>query len=222
MLGFIYKWTDKKTGLMYIGRHEGDPIDTYIGSGTIFISEYNKRPQDFEREILWSDALSIDELVLKEEEYLNQIQDDEFYYGKNRKYYNQVRNASGYTSLNNPMKNREVVERMLKTREDKGTHKSPWERTVAKYGYEEACAIQSRSKLGNTYGVGNKGKPKTEEHKKNIAKSHKGGRPLVNIEETMRIFNQHGLKKGAVVAGVTYETFKARVLVSKKRLTSNK
>ena len=52
-----------------------------------------------------------------------------------------------------------------------GTWKSPWDATVEKYGYEEACKRQA--KLGNKNGTGNKGKPKSEEHKKNISLSLK-------------------------------------------------
>ena len=50
-----------------------------------------------------------------------------------------------------------------------GTHKSPWERRLEKYGYEKACAMQSR--VNNNNGSGNKGKPKSEEHKRNIAEA---------------------------------------------------
>ena len=50
-----------------------------------------------------------------------------------------------------------------------GTHKSPWQRTVEKYGYEEACRMNRQNKLGNKHGTANKGKPKSEEHKKKIA-----------------------------------------------------
>jgi hypothetical protein len=52
-----------------------------------------------------------------------------------------------------------------------GTHKSPWDRRVEKYGYEKASAMNS--KVGNTNGSGNKGKPKSEEHKRKIAESLK-------------------------------------------------
>lgn len=52
-----------------------------------------------------------------------------------------------------------------------GTWKSPWDRMVDKYGYEEACKKNSR--VGNTYGAGNKGKPKSEEHKRKIAEAIK-------------------------------------------------
>ena len=52
-----------------------------------------------------------------------------------------------------------------------GTWKSPWESIVAKYGYDEACRMNSRKMVGNNNGSGNKEKPKSEEHKKNISKS---------------------------------------------------
>lgn len=51
--------------------------------------------------------------------------------------------------------------------------KSPWDRTVEKYGYEEACKMNSRGKVGNDYGKANKGKPKSPEHKKKIAEAIK-------------------------------------------------
>jgi hypothetical protein len=54
-----------------------------------------------------------------------------------------------------------------------GKHKGPWERTVEKYGYEEACRMNSRKQVGNKNGQGNKGKTKTEEHKKKIAEKIK-------------------------------------------------
>lgn len=41
---------------------------------------------------------------------------------------------------------------------------------VAKYGYDEECRMNSRKMVGNNHGSGNKGKPKSDEHKKNILK----------------------------------------------------
>ena len=52
-----------------------------------------------------------------------------------------------------------------------GTYKNPFQRRVEKYGYEKACAMNSR--VGNNYATGNKGKLKSEEHKKKIAESVK-------------------------------------------------
>lgn len=57
-----------------------------------------------------------------------------------------------------------------------GTWKSPWDRAVEKYGYEEACKMNSRKMQNNTNGASNKGKLKTEEHKRNIALNRRGGR----------------------------------------------
>ena len=58
-----------------------------------------------------------------------------------------------------------------------GTHKNPFERCVEKYGYEKACSMNSKVMVGNTNGSGNKGKPKSEEHKAKIAANRKGGKP---------------------------------------------
>lgn len=60
---------------------------------------------------------------------------------------------------------------------ENGTGDSPWNRMVAKYGLEEAKKMNSKGRQGNKNGSGNKGKPKSEEHKKNIALNRKGGRP---------------------------------------------
>lgn len=221
MIGFIYQWTDRRTGLKYIGRHEGELTDSYIGSGTKFLAEYRNRPDDFEREILVIIETSVDDLIAKEEEILRDIPNEELYHGNNRKYYNQVRNSSGYTSIDNPMKNAKVVEQMLLTREIKGTYKNPWQAMVKKYGYDAARTIRSQRKLGNRYGTGNRGKPKSEEHKAKIAANRKGGKPKVNLIETMKVFEQYGLKDGAAHLGITYAAFKSRVLLAKKILTKN-
>ena len=50
-----------------------------------------------------------------------------------------------------------------------GSWKSPFQHSIEKYGLEEA---KDRNRhFGNNFGAGNKGKPKSEKHKKNIANS---------------------------------------------------
>lgn len=49
--------------------------------------------------------------------------------------------------------------------------KSIWQRRVEKHGLEEACRLQSRNANPSAAGKGNLGKPKSEEHKKNIAEA---------------------------------------------------
>ena len=56
--------------------------------------------------------------------------------------------------------------------------KTIWERTVEKYGLDKARAMNSHK--GNSNGSGNKGKPKSEEHKAKIAANRKGGRKKKN------------------------------------------
>lgn len=57
---------------------------------------------------------------------------------------------------------------------DNNGGKTIWERMVEKYGLEQARAMNSRK--GNSNASGNKGKPKSEEHKRKIALNRKGGR----------------------------------------------
>lgn len=65
---------------------------------------------------------------------------------------------------------------------DRDSHyeKTIWDRMVEKYGEETAKAMNSRK--GNTNGTGNKGKPKSEEHKRKIAENRKGGRKKKTAE----------------------------------------
>ena len=51
--------------------------------------------------------------------------------------------------------------------------KTIFEKMVEKYGYDTACAINGKGKQGTKNGAGNKGKPKSEEHKRKIAEARK-------------------------------------------------
>lgn len=53
-----------------------------------------------------------------------------------------------------------------------GTWKSGWEKKVEKYGYEIACEMNRRGNKSSG-GSGNKGKPKSEDHKRNISEAIK-------------------------------------------------
>jgi hypothetical protein len=226
MISFIYEWLDTKTNLKYIGRHVGELDDGYIGSGTIFKKEYKSRPKDFIRNILWQHVYTDDEAIkLKEEEFLNTILDDELYYGPNRKYYNQVRNSHGFNFGDNPMKNSEIVARMVKTQKEKG-YKGPYHNTVAKYGKDEWDKMNSQSKLNNTYGSGNKDKDKSADHKENIRASvnkvyerkrkegkilSSGGRPrTIPYEELINTVKEKGFKESAKELGLSLAALKGR------------
>ena len=68
-------------------------------------------------------------------------------------------------------------ENILIDAKENGTWKSPWERMVEKYGYEKAREINKKNSNPSLAGKGNKGKQKSEEHKKNISLNRKGGKP---------------------------------------------
>ena len=50
---YIYKTTNLSNGKQYIGSHDGDPFDSYIGSGKLIIKAIKKYGRgNFIREIL--------------------------------------------------------------------------------------------------------------------------------------------------------------------------
>ena len=50
-----------------------------------------------------------------------------------------------------------------------GTWKSGWEKLVEKYGYDQACKMRREWSTGNRNGSGNKGIPKTADHRRKIS-----------------------------------------------------
>lgn len=61
----------------------------------------------------------------------------------------------------------------LEDAKENGTYKSPWDNLVEKHGYEKACEINGSKSDPSKAGKGNKGKKKSEEHKKKIAEKIK-------------------------------------------------
>lgn len=66
---FVYQWKNKRNGKMYIGSHEGELDDGYIGSGIHFKKAYKKEPENFERTIIstWNTR---EEMMEAEEKFL--------------------------------------------------------------------------------------------------------------------------------------------------------
>lgn len=73
--GFIYRWTNKINGKIYVGSHYGHENDGYVGSGKYFRRAYKLNPDHFERTIL--EYVQGDRKVLKarEQYHLDIIQD---------------------------------------------------------------------------------------------------------------------------------------------------
>jgi hypothetical protein len=77
---FIYCWTDTNRNMLYVGTHKGTPDDGYVCSGKLMLEEYNKRPQDFKREVMafgsYNDMINFETKILKA---TNAAEDKSFY-----------------------------------------------------------------------------------------------------------------------------------------------
>jgi hypothetical protein len=77
---FIYCWTDTNRNMLYVGTHKGTPGDGYVCSGKLMLEEYNKRPQDFKREVMafgsYNDMINFETKILKA---ANAAEDMSFY-----------------------------------------------------------------------------------------------------------------------------------------------
>lgn len=77
---FIYCWTDTNRNMLYVGTHKGTPDDGYVCSGKLMLEEYNKRPQDFKREVMafgsYNDMINFETKILKA---VNAAADKNFY-----------------------------------------------------------------------------------------------------------------------------------------------
>jgi hypothetical protein len=79
---FVYCWTDHLTGKLYVGSHKGSIDDGYVCSSKYMMEEYNKRPQDFTRQIIaegqFDDIRSLEISILKAEN----VKLNELYYNR--------------------------------------------------------------------------------------------------------------------------------------------
>jgi hypothetical protein len=90
MNGFVYCWTDHKTNKLYIGSHKGCVDDGYVCSSKHMMIEYNKRPQDFTRQIVaegnLNDIRKLESKILQaanvriDEQFYNKHDNDGFFF----------------------------------------------------------------------------------------------------------------------------------------------
>ena len=122
MIAFVYCWTDHKTKMLYVGSHVGTLDDGYICSSKYMMEEYNKRPEDFTRQIVATgkekDIRALETKILQS----CNAKMNEMFYNKS--------NADGimcFSSSNNPMKNSASVQKMMMTKN---------KTMITKYGVE--------------------------------------------------------------------------------------
>jgi group I intron endonuclease len=118
--GFIYRWTNMVNNKMYIGSHQGNIDDGYIGSGVAFKWAVRKYGVDnFSREIL--EYIPEIGMIRDREQYwldLNQCH-------TNPMYYNISQNSIGFTSIeamNNHKKWKESDPTRYSDRQKKASH----------------------------------------------------------------------------------------------------
>ena len=94
--GFIYLWFDKTRKMFYVGSHKGLTTDSYVCSSRHMLKQYRMRPNDFKRRVL--ESCSSDNLLEREQYWLNMIKSSELYYNSS-KYYNVKRFAAGGNTI---------------------------------------------------------------------------------------------------------------------------
>ena len=154
MKAFVYKWTDTKTNKVYIGYHKGCIDDGYISSGKYFLQEFNKRKNDFVREILFVGNLK--DCYEKEQQLIKQL-----FIEKTPTYNKGVGGTWNYDC--------EVVNKMRNFGEKNGN----WNKIFS----EEHRKKISNSMIGHKRNVGKNnpmfGKKQTEKHRIAMAKMSK-------------------------------------------------
>jgi hypothetical protein len=69
MEAFIYRWTDHKKNMFYVGSHKGPKDDGYVCSSKLMLEQYKERPKDFSRHIIaeganWAGNYSRSRLII--------------------------------------------------------------------------------------------------------------------------------------------------------------
>ena len=167
--GFVYRWYDFKKKMYYIGSHFGSEDDGYICSSNWMRNSYNRRKEDFEREILITNIETRIETLEIEYKWLQLIPDKEL--GKG--YYNLSKKHFNHWSLNEE-KRLSISERLS---------------VISKKRFEdpEYRKHHSEIRIGNVCGRGNKGKHHSEEAKKAISDKLKN---KVFSEKTKKLLSE--------------------------------
>lgn len=77
---FVYCWTDHRDIKLYVGSHKGSIDDGYVCSSKYMMKEYQKRPQDFTRQIIAEGSVSdIRKLETKILQTVNARLNEDFY-----------------------------------------------------------------------------------------------------------------------------------------------
>lgn len=182
---FVYCWTDKKTNMLYVGSHKGSTDDGYICSSKYMLAEYNKRLEDFSRQIVaegkFEDIRSLESAILKSanaklnEQFYNMHENDGKFYLKFHTEKAKAKISKGNTGKTRPDlsernkkgMSKNSIEKMVNTRRANGSYDSVNNPMYGKQHSEESKNKMSLNKLG-------KNKiPKSEETKRKMSEARK-------------------------------------------------
>jgi len=166
MEAFVYCWTDKKTNMLYVGSHKGSIDDGYICSSKYMLEEYNKRPEDFSRQIIAEGVLlDMRKLESKILQSVNAALNEMFYnmHNNNGAYILKKHTQETKNKISNSEKGKIVsLESRLKMRNSKlGEKNNRWGTTHSL----ETKLKMSKAAIGRSF---------TEEHKQKLSEKKKG------------------------------------------------
>lgn len=192
MFYIIYKTTNILDGMYYVGCHQTHNLeDGYIGSGKYLKRAIKKHgAENFVFEVLHF-VDSKEKMFDLERQIVNEalVNDSSSYNLK-------LGGSGGNPGIVGVFAGRKHSDDTKnKLREAAKKLKSPFERSVEKYGYAEACR---RNGLGNKYG--SKGIPKSQEHKEKLRaasiKNKSGKKNIGKVRE--KVVCPHCSKTGAL------------------------
>lgn len=172
MEAFVYCWTDIKTNKLYVGWHKGFTDDGYICSSKIMLEEYNKRPNDFKRQIIATgspkDMVVFESAILKAENV-----------SVNEDYYN-MHNGNGFYRLGKHTEEtkRKISKSKTGIKRPDLSEKNKTKLNPAKIGLCSRCMENDLNPMFN--------KNHSEESKFKISQNRKGKGRQPKSEETKR------------------------------------
>ncbi len=177
--GFIYIWYDRKHKRFYIGSHWGYIEDNYICSSRWMRKSYNRRKEDFEREILVTNIKTRLETLEEEYKWLQLIPDEEL--GKS--YYN-LRNCEFSHWTTDPDKRLTISEKLSKSIKLKWQDPVYREKSINTYKTSEKRK-ENRIKATEASRLVTIGKEFSEERRNKISKALIGNKNNLGISRSI-------------------------------------
>lgn len=186
MEAFVYCWTDKKTNMLYVGSHKGSTDDGYVCSSKYMLEEYNKRSEDFSRQIITNGSHK--EMRILESAILKSVNA-----ALNENFYNMHNNNGAYILKKHTQETKNKI-----SNSEKGkivSTQSKLKMKLSKIGEKNnRWGTKHSEKTKLKMSLSKKGKLFLEEHKTNLSAANKNKRwyhdPINKISTRCKENNQ--------------------------------